>query len=554
MEEAQRVLDDANGKGVSFFRTADGNAYGFTIGSKIYIDPRIATADTPIHEYAHLWASAMQKLNPKEWANIVKLMKGTPIWEEVKRNYPELTNDNEIADEVLAFYSGSRGAERLREEHTKILKGNGNVVEKVKAINAIKRVREALKRFWKNVADWFGIHFTTAEEVADKVLSDLLNGVNPTLAGIDNDIRFEENSEEAEIVARAKADGTYMKAPNGKQSNLSPRQWVQVRTKAFKDWFGDWEKVARIEKLRNTNPIEITGNEITPSQDLKEYKKNALEYGKSLRGEYINDDTNTKIEVNAQSIKEVLQHDYKDKEQLQSIAAIPQIIKNGIFIVSLPNEDVKRNVNVKEYQYYVCGLRIGNVDYTVKSVIAIDNNGNRYYDHKLTEIEKGKLLDELDRITNPSSQENSTLSRYKDTRLFSILQTNSSKVVDENGEPLVVYHGFIGGDFNIFDKDVAVEHSRSVQPVYGSFFFSDTRKQAEEYGSFFRKGERVFNGIKATFLNIKNPFILNSEDATYHSVRGYFKNRDTREIDWSRGGIVKDGWEIGVQDITIAAM
>ena len=91
---------------VRFFRTADGNAYGFTVGGKIYIDPRIATADTPIHEYAHLWASAMQKLNPNEWANIVKLMKGTPIWEEVKRNYPELTNDNEIADEVLAFYSG----------------------------------------------------------------------------------------------------------------------------------------------------------------------------------------------------------------------------------------------------------------------------------------------------------------------------------------------------------------------------------------------------------------------------------------------------------------
>ena len=233
--------DEYARRNIRFFRTADGNAYGFTVGGKIYIDPRIATADTPIHEYAHLWASAMQKLNPKEWENIVKLMKGTPIWEEVKRNYPELTTDNEIADEVLAFYSGSRGAERLREEHAKILKGNGNVVEKVKAINAIKRVREALKRFWKNVADWFGIHFTTAEEVADKVLSDLLNGVNPTLAGIENDIRFEENSEEADIVARAKADGTYMKAPNGKKSNLSPRQWVQVRTKAFKDWFGDWE-------------------------------------------------------------------------------------------------------------------------------------------------------------------------------------------------------------------------------------------------------------------------------------------------------------------------
>lgn len=202
VEEAQRLLDEANGKGVSFFRTADGNAYGFTVGGKIYIDPRIATADTPIHEYAHLWASAMQKLNPNEWENIVKLMKGTPIWEEVKRNYPELTTDNEIADEVLAFYSGSRGAERLREEHAKILKGNGNVVEKVKAINAIKRVREALKRFWKNVAEWFGIHFTTAEEVADKVLSDLLNGVNPTLAGVEDDIRYRRASNRSVISIR----------------------------------------------------------------------------------------------------------------------------------------------------------------------------------------------------------------------------------------------------------------------------------------------------------------------------------------------------------------
>lgn len=202
VEEAQRLLDEANGKGVSYFRTADGDAYGLKVGGKIYIDPRIATADTPIHEYAHLWASAMQKLNPNEWENIVKLMKGTPIWEEVKRNYPELTTDNEIADEVLAFYSGSRGAERLREEHAKILKGNGNVVEKVKAINAIKRVREALKRFWKNVAEWFGIHFTTAEEVADKVLSDLLNGVNPTLAGIDNDIRYRRASNRSVISSR----------------------------------------------------------------------------------------------------------------------------------------------------------------------------------------------------------------------------------------------------------------------------------------------------------------------------------------------------------------
>lgn len=51
----------------------------------------------------------------------------------------------------------------------------------------------------------------------------------------------EQKEELRSIVEKAKADGTYMKAPNGKQSNLNEHQWAQVRTKAFKNWFGDWE-------------------------------------------------------------------------------------------------------------------------------------------------------------------------------------------------------------------------------------------------------------------------------------------------------------------------
>ena len=30
-------------------------------------------------------------------------------------------------------------------------------------------------------------------------------------------------------------------APNGQPSNLTPEQYKLVRTKAFKDWFGDWD-------------------------------------------------------------------------------------------------------------------------------------------------------------------------------------------------------------------------------------------------------------------------------------------------------------------------
>ena len=164
---------------VRFFRTAKGEAYGFTVGGKIYIDPKIANTETPIHEYAHLWAAALRGQNPKEWQNIVELMKGTSVWDEVKKRYPELNTDDDIADEVLATYSGRRGAERLREEQRKIAGDKGGVFEKAEAISALERVKQALRKFWKSVADFLHIHYKSAEEVADRVMKDLLDGVDP---------------------------------------------------------------------------------------------------------------------------------------------------------------------------------------------------------------------------------------------------------------------------------------------------------------------------------------------------------------------------------------
>jgi hypothetical protein len=68
---------------------------------------------------------------------------------------------------------------------------------------------------------------------------------NKVLADIDRyfdeGIRFSLSAEEQDIVDAAKTNGTYMKAPNGKPTNLNEKQWAQVRTKAFKEWFGDWE-------------------------------------------------------------------------------------------------------------------------------------------------------------------------------------------------------------------------------------------------------------------------------------------------------------------------
>ena len=56
---------------------------------------------------------------------------------------------------------------------------------------------------------------------------------------------IESDAEELVIKERSIQEGTFMKAPNGKNSNLTERQWLQVRTKNFINWFGDWVELSR---------------------------------------------------------------------------------------------------------------------------------------------------------------------------------------------------------------------------------------------------------------------------------------------------------------------
>lgn len=63
-----------------------------------------------------------------------------------------------------------------------------------------------------------------------------MNAINSS-----DNIRFSLKAEKEKIVADAKANGTYMTAPNGEKTKLDAEQWATVRTANFKNWFGDWE-------------------------------------------------------------------------------------------------------------------------------------------------------------------------------------------------------------------------------------------------------------------------------------------------------------------------
>jgi hypothetical protein len=171
---------EQSGSALKEFRSANGEVYGFTVGGKIYLDTKKMKPETPLHEYTHLWTEALRNTNPEEWENVKGLFdKVDGLKDEVRKLYPELKGDA-LYEEMISTFSGREGAKKLEETVHNIAQQEGKSVEEsAKATGFLGKVKEALQRYWKGVADMLHIHFTSAEDVADKVLADWAKGANP---------------------------------------------------------------------------------------------------------------------------------------------------------------------------------------------------------------------------------------------------------------------------------------------------------------------------------------------------------------------------------------
>ena len=93
---------------------------------------------------------------------------------------------------------------------------------------------------------------------------------------------------------------------------------------------------------------------------------------------------------------------------------------------------------------------------------------------------------------------------------------NSSKVIDFNGEPLVVYHG-TKKEFNIFDKEKI--NSNYTQSI-GFHFNYDEESVKISYASPNSISKEI-GFVKSVFLNIKNPLIIKSDFGSSDSAEEY---------------------------------
>lgn len=268
-------------------------------------------------------------------------------------------------------------------------------------------------------------------------------------------------------------------APNGKPSNLTHEQWHLVRTPQFKAWFGDWENdPANASKVVDEN-----------GEPLVLYRGTSGET-QNVSGFWL-----TKSKSYAEGFGEV-------KEYFAKV------------LNPMPEDEFNRTWMVDFDKY---DGRLGDFHkLVVKQInqIKLADGTNTTFDPNNPDIRyaEGGLIASNGKKSNLTPEQYNLVRTPQFKTWFGDWENdpkNASKVVDENGEPLVVYHGS-DYEFTIFKNDRQI-------------YFATNREYAIQLTDTWKD-----SNAKAYFLNIRKildatKFELN--DYTYKEYEIFLKSK-----------------------------
>lgn len=282
-----------------------------------------------------------------------------------------------------------------------------------------------------------------------------------------------------EVKSKYMGTPLWMKAPNGKHTNLTEEQWVRVRTPNFKRWFDDWEMLAEA----------YPEHEIFDIDEAYKFARGNLQ-----GGEFTSKDGHTATlgRSGIDKMNSGLARGKTGNNRLHALAFanVGKLFENSELLEAEPPRD--EDSNIKQYLKFYAPLYMDGRFYVVKITARELYSGNKLYS-----LEGLDIIEESEYRGQPrGSKENSISADYSDSvknfvKKIREVKGNVSKVVDENGEPKVVYHGSPYYGFTIFKNE--------------SYFTAQ-----KNYAARYKKGGNN-SGIYDVFLDIKNPFDTRSK-------------------------------------------
>ena len=349
------------------------------------------------------------------------------------------------------------------------------------------------------------------------------------------------------VVARyTNPDGSrkpgWMKAPNGKPTNLAERQWVQVRTPNFKRWFGDWEYARLLEMAERAwnDPQFKEKWAFVPSDALAKQLEATLGHPIS------------QIVITADSVRHMKKHhgDAVAEKQRGQVAMtaedallIPYVLDNFDVAIRTPAQDMRDGEKAIEIYKQINGVAI---------VATIEQGKDKQFvvsgwkKMSAASMPSGNAASPRPNVLN-AADKNRIAQEIAEVKRRA---RDASKVVDEDGEPMVVWHGS-NHTHTVFDNRKS--EYRNGTPD-GVTFLTDSRNVASSYtpGGHgedvvldengrpfvdvrFKDGhvERQFydlGGVYATYLSLKNPMVVEASGAEWSKILFEGKQRTTNEI------------------------
>lgn len=264
-------------------------------------------------------------------------------------------------------------------------------------------------------------------------------------------------------------------APNGEPSHLTPQQYRQVRTPEFKRWFGDWEKVARfkaaVEKIMSMDPVAAISGQEFQKDGIPLTEKVTKFWKERFNGLAISPELG-EVRLDLEGVKSSIGHGIGSLKSA-AFACVEDVIRNGVVF------DRQKNWKERGYDTAVIAapVTIKGVEYVCEVVVEQRTNRQGFYLHEV-EIKK-KLEDVFKTSTEggtPQASRSILALRAEDVKRE---EEGMSKVVDENGEPLVVYHGS-PHVFTVFDVERSGENFNRSREDGGLLFFSSLPETAED--------------------------------------------------------------------------
>lgn len=360
-----------------------------------------------------------------------------------------------------------------------------------------------------------------------------------------------------------------------------------MKKKSFSKKYDNYKNLIIKEEqkaLNNFNPsVDIKIPNEIKNINIKDIKQTeAIKLAKTVFRDnnktriFKNDQTNNKIKVIADDIKESVHKTFSNKSQkkylresIASFAQIDSIIKNGKK-VSESNE-LKNRSKYKEWNYYIVQANIDDNPFLIEYDVSKQEDGwhlrverlkkinIKKVDTPLAATKKSMLIQGKSTFTkNSISQKTDSVKSDKSTTINSNMQniennaknptTNddirylkkststlkavkdnlgrslsnqqqeyfkNSKVRDENGNLKEVYHG-TPYDFNIFKYDKLGKNTSSLG---AGFYFTDKKQTGEEYA-------RDSGNLKQVYLDIEKPMSYGKTTMTKAEYAKFIKEID----------------------------